>query len=97
MAFYQRLLAGDQEEAESLLEEHVKTRSLEEVYDTVVIPALVLAERDRKAGTLTDDQIEFIWNATNDLLEDLRGRIERCRNGPGGNPLGVPLRRRVFG
>ena len=71
VTFYQRLLAGDQEEAESLLEEYVKTRPLEEVYDSVLIPALVLAERDRKAGSLTQDQIEFIWNSTNDLLDDL--------------------------
>src|SRR5205085_5186599 len=38
--YYQRLLADDAEEAAEILEEFGKTHSLEEVYDTILLPAL---------------------------------------------------------
>ena len=41
---YQRLLAGDQEEAAELLEEALEDESLAHIYDTVLIPALALTE-----------------------------------------------------
>src|SRR5947209_4727111 len=45
--FYQRLLAMDLEEATEVAAEYMKGRSLEEFYDQVAIPALILAEQDR--------------------------------------------------
>lgn len=69
--YYQRLLAGDQEEAESLLEEHEAQRGLVGVYDSIVVPALALAERDRVGGQLSPRQIEFIWKSTEDLIDEL--------------------------
>lgn len=41
---YQRLLAGDQEEAAELIEGYLEHQLLVEVYDTVLIPALALGE-----------------------------------------------------
>lgn len=41
---YQRLLAGDQGEARTIMEEFLKDHSLEALYSEVVIPALALAE-----------------------------------------------------
>ncbi len=41
---YQRLLAGDQEEADELVDELLQHTPLAEVYDTALIPALALAE-----------------------------------------------------
>lgn len=69
--YYQRLLAGDQEEAESLLEEHESKRGLVGVYDSIVVPALALAERDRVGGQLSARQIEFIWKSTADLIDEI--------------------------
>ncbi|MEX2118945.1 MAG: AI-2E family transporter [Pirellulales bacterium] len=68
--FYQRLLAGDQEEAYAILEEQLKQRPLVEVYDRVIIPALTLAERDRQEGEL-DEHEDFIWETTRELLEEM--------------------------
>ncbi|MEX0711752.1 MAG: AI-2E family transporter [Pirellulales bacterium] len=68
--FYQRLLAGDQEEAYAILEEQLKQRPLVEVYDRVIIPALTLAERDRQEGEL-DEHENFIWETTRELLEEM--------------------------
>ena len=45
--FYQRLLAMDQDEARNIVETQLKEKSLESLYETVLIPALRLAEEDR--------------------------------------------------
>ena len=50
--FYQRLLAADVEEAAEVAEEFLKGKSLEELYDVVIVPALALAEEDSLAGRL---------------------------------------------
>ena len=49
VSFYQRLLAGDTDEAAAMIEEQLATRKRAGVYDDFVIPALVLAERDRQS------------------------------------------------
>ncbi|MEH2537113.1 MULTISPECIES: hypothetical protein [unclassified Bradyrhizobium] len=44
---YQRLLAGNLEEAVEIAEDYVDKYSSHEFYDNVAIPALRLAENDR--------------------------------------------------
>ena len=58
--FYQRLLALDQDESRVILVEHLKSKSLEELYDSVLIPALNLAERDRHRNRIDADTEKFI-------------------------------------
>ena len=69
--YYQRLLASDQTEAKQVLEEYLKTNSLEDLYDSVVIPALALAEQDRHHDDLDAITEQFICKSTKELLEDL--------------------------
>ncbi len=69
--YYQRLLASDQSEAKHVLEEYLKTNSLEELYDSVIIPALALAEQDRHHNDLDEITEKFICQSTKELLEDL--------------------------
>jgi predicted PurR-regulated permease PerM/methylmalonyl-CoA mutase cobalamin-binding subunit len=71
---YQRLLAGDQEEAAELVEEALEQSSLAEVYDTVLIPALALAESDRRRGNIDEDRQKFIFQSLKDTIEDLGER-----------------------
>lgn len=68
---YQRLLAGDQEEATELVERYLVEKSLVEVYDTLVIPVLCLAERDRHRGEIDVEHREFILQALRSMIEDL--------------------------
>jgi methylmalonyl-CoA mutase cobalamin-binding subunit len=49
---YQRLLAGDPDEATERAEVYLRTHSLVDFYDDVAIPALALAENDRARGAL---------------------------------------------
>jgi predicted PurR-regulated permease PerM len=69
---YQRLLATDQEEAEDLVEEYGKKMPLEELYDTVLIPALATAEVDAHRGRLDEDHLAAIQKGVRDILAGLR-------------------------
>jgi predicted PurR-regulated permease PerM len=69
--YYQRLLAQDQEDATTLVEEYVKAHTLERVYDDVLIPALLLAWEDRKQRILLGEDEAFILQATQDIVAEL--------------------------
>ncbi len=71
---YQRLLAMDQQEAEEVLENLLKEKSLEEVYDSVLIPALNLAEQDHHRGQIDEDAARFIYQSTKEIVDVLRDR-----------------------
>src|SRR5262245_6283511 len=73
VSFYQRLLAGDQDEAAEILEEHLKDHPLAETYDNVLVPALNYVRRDRAFGRLAEDDQQFIYQATREILDDLNG------------------------
>jgi predicted PurR-regulated permease PerM len=77
--YYQRLLANDQREASQVLESHLKDTSLEDLYDTVLIPALNLAEQDRHRNALDDSTVDFITQTTKDLVEEFSLREEDPR------------------
>jgi len=69
--FYQRLLAMDHEEARRVLEQHLKDTTLEDLYDSVLIPALSLAEQDRHQNRLADETEKFISQSTRELIDEL--------------------------
>jgi predicted PurR-regulated permease PerM/methanogenic corrinoid protein MtbC1 len=71
---YHRLLALDADEVGVLLESSMKERTVAEFYDGVLIPALILAERDRHRGELTPEREEFIETTVRDWIEELAGR-----------------------
>jgi len=68
--FYQRLLAMDHEEARQVLENHLEGKTLEELYDSVLIPALSLAEQDRHQNLLEDANQKFICQSTRELIDE---------------------------
>jgi predicted PurR-regulated permease PerM len=69
--YYQRLLATDQNEARQVLELHLKENNLEELYSTVLIPALSLAEQDRHRNELDEEKQNFIYQSTREIIEEL--------------------------
>lgn len=69
--FYQRLLAGDQDEAEELAHDHVEQHGLVSLYDRVMVPALHLAERNRHAGQLRADKVQSILDVMVAIVEDM--------------------------
>lgn len=69
VTLYQRLLAGDKDEAEELIEEAVESGSLETAFDTVVIPALARLRLDRRSRQLSRAEYARIVDATVDLVK----------------------------
>jgi predicted PurR-regulated permease PerM len=72
--YYQRLVARDQDEAAAIVDECLKTQTLVEVYDTVLVPALSYAKQDLQRDTLTADEAQGIIQATQEIVEDLGTR-----------------------
>jgi predicted PurR-regulated permease PerM len=71
---YQRLVAGDQEEADELLEDLLEHSPLADVYDAVLIPALALAETHWHRGEFNDGKHKFIIESLKEMIQD---RIDR--------------------
>jgi predicted PurR-regulated permease PerM len=78
---YQRLLAGDQEEATELFEDETQSRPLVEVYDTLLIPALALAETHWHRRELDEGRHDFILQSLKEMIHDAaRGQQESQAN-----------------
>lgn len=71
VCFYQRLLAHDEREASDLLFKCLNSEPLVTVYDTILIPALTLVEKDRQQGDLDDSTLAFIRNTTSEMVDEL--------------------------
>jgi hypothetical protein len=61
----------DHDDARRVLEKQLEGMTLEELYDSVLIPALSLAEEDRHQDRLDDASQKFICQSTRELIEDL--------------------------
>src|SRR5262249_36248739 len=72
--FYQRMLTGDTVEAKEITEKFLKGKSLEELYDQVLIPALTLAEEDRHSGKLDHGREQSLLHNTRQLVDELGPR-----------------------
>ena len=72
--YYQRLLATDQEEATDLAHAYLEGKSLQNVYESLLVPALRLAEEDRHTGVIDDRAADFVAQSTRELIEDLAER-----------------------
>ena len=71
-SYYQRLLARDHAEAAELVERFAKTENAEAVYDAMLIPALIYAERDRLEGRLSREEEAAVIETTAEMLHMLR-------------------------
>jgi predicted PurR-regulated permease PerM len=69
--FYQRLLAMDQQEARTIAEKFLAEKPLIELYDQVMIPALMLAEQDRHKDRLDEERESFLFLSTRELVAEL--------------------------
>ena len=67
---YQRLLAGDDEEAIELLDEYFEHTPLVEVYDTVLLPALASAETHWRRGELDESRHKFILQTLKSMIQE---------------------------
>lgn len=69
--FYQRMLAGDPDEAAHQAETFLKEKPLSAYYDEVAIKGLALAQSDASRGELNHERREKIKEAVDDFIDDL--------------------------
>ncbi len=67
---YQRLVAGDQEEAAELVEAYCEELTLVEVYDTMLLSALVTAETHWRRGEFSEDRHQHIVQSVKEIIEE---------------------------
>jgi predicted PurR-regulated permease PerM len=70
-SFYQRILAGDADEAQDHAELLLKDRSLSSYYDEVALKGLQLAANDAQKGVLSDQQLDRIKDTIKGLVGEL--------------------------
>ncbi len=68
---YQRLLAGDPNEATDNAEDFLEAEDLIDYYEQVGFPALKLGELDRQRGVMTEAQIALFASTTQTLIGNL--------------------------
>ena len=86
--FYQRLLAMNLEEATDVVEEELKKRTLVDIFDSVFLPALALAEIDRHLGRLDERRDTFIRESVVEISDDVSSRMLQSGSGL---HLGMPV------
>src|SRR5204862_5536479 len=71
VAYYQRLVAMDQDDAAQIVETQLPELGVPRLYDEVILPALTYARRDRARGRLADDELRFVARASREIPEAL--------------------------
>jgi methylmalonyl-CoA mutase cobalamin-binding subunit len=74
---YQRLMAGNDEEAADLASEYLAEMPLEAVFDRVLLPALAQAELDAHRGKLDDGRLGSVRQGIRDIAESLADRSQQ--------------------
>lgn len=89
-SFYQRILAGDADEAQSHAELLLNERSLSSYYDEVTLKGLQLAAYDAERGAIRHQQLERVRNTINSLTHELAGYDDSDPSPTDKQPAGTP-------
>jgi predicted PurR-regulated permease PerM len=89
LVLYQRLLSGDEEEAQEILDKRFRAMPRGQVFDEVVIPALLFAGRDRGRNEITDVDYQYVVRTIRALVDAI-AEIPAREPGPAGAPDSGP-------
>lgn len=68
---YQRLLAGDEEDAEEIVEKHLEEKGPAATCDELLLPTLLFARRERAGRRIEEDDQQQILEMLKDIVEQL--------------------------
>jgi predicted PurR-regulated permease PerM len=68
ITFYQRLLAGDDDEASDILDHELAANPPEHVFDRVIVPTLIRAHRDQLRDEISAADRDFVVHTIQDVL-----------------------------
>jgi predicted PurR-regulated permease PerM len=99
LSFYQRLLAGDEDEAGDIVEAALAGQRAPEAADDVVLPAVVMAARDRSRGLLAEADYATVLRTVRRIFQRSFELPRDPRGAAAGEPAGAPAfaSRRVLG
>ncbi|MDB4981524.1 MAG: putative permease, partial [Myxococcales bacterium] len=97
LVLYQRLLAGDEEEAQDILETQLEAGPRAQVFDEIVIPALLLAGRDRARHEISDADHQFVVRTTRALIDAFPSADDAATPGAADGAPREPAPRRLLG
>jgi hypothetical protein len=89
LVLYQRLLAGDEEEAQEILEKRFQSAPRAQVFDDLVLPTLLLAGRDRARHQISEPDHQFVVRTTRVLVDDFPVTAAAPKGVVGGDDLGA--------
>jgi len=70
--FYQRLIAGDREEAGEIIDKFMKDKkSLPALFEEVILPSLILIEEDRSRGRIAREREFDVFQNLREIVEEL--------------------------
>jgi predicted PurR-regulated permease PerM len=75
VAVYQRLLAGDQDEASNIVERTLAEQPRERVYDDVLLRALARAAFDHRRGRIDADEYRAVVAGVREIVEQLEPAV----------------------
>ena len=90
--FYERLLATDQTEAHNIADRFLESRGIVDLYDEVVMPALIMTEQDRHKGVLDDVRSSYLFQSATELIAELTDYKSPLALEPACDPQGVSAR-----
>jgi hypothetical protein len=76
---YQRFLAMDEREARSAADLYLDGHSLSQLYDSVLIPALAMAEQDRHKGALNSIKKDFLYLSLKEMVVEFSEKTVSSR------------------
>ena len=95
--FYQRLLAGNIEEAVEIAETYVDEKSSQQFYDEVAIPALRLAENDRQRSTSEIGYRRVVADGATAVVREVAEHVSETESTTGEGVAGHDLAQPVVG
>lgn len=85
--FYHRLLRRGEHDESDQIEAYLKENSLNDLYDSVLIPVMIAAEEDYARGMVEEEQREWVVRALRSIVEDL----DHGGPAPGGDSSSQPV------
>jgi predicted PurR-regulated permease PerM len=98
VVLYQRLVASDQDEASDLVEEYLHDHSVENAYQDLLLPTLMLARQDIDRGELDHEHSRQVFQSIRDLVDEIAPAAQPAAEGanaPSDMVLGCPARDEV--
>jgi len=89
--FYQRMLSMESEDMLDLASTYISEHSVEEFYEVIFVPALLMSEEDRHSSSLSEVRQRFIFQSSRELIEELERHDEVARVEAAGGSASIDI------